>query len=84
VKTPAHLSQLHDLLALDPDRLGHATLLTPEVRQAITERRLPIEVSISSNLACRTIDRLEESQLGWAYRAGLPVFICVRSNIFSS
>ncbi|ORY90998.1 hypothetical protein BCR43DRAFT_92895 [Syncephalastrum racemosum] len=43
------------LLAIHPDRLGHATLLDDFSRQVIYKEAIPVEICMTSNVLCKTV-----------------------------
>lgn len=73
----AQLPLLESHLSLDPDRLGHATFLTPSAKSTIIAKKLPIEICIGSNVACKTVPSVEEHHVGWALENEVPILICV-------
>ncbi|ORY57105.1 hypothetical protein BCR35DRAFT_309692 [Leucosporidium creatinivorum] len=66
---PSQLESQADDLLLQPDRLGHATFLSPETTTYILKQKLPIEI-------CKTATSIEEHHLGWALEHDLPVLLC--------
>ncbi|KAM0749303.1 Metallo-dependent hydrolase [Meredithblackwellia eburnea MCA 4105] len=73
-------TQAMDLL-LEPDRLGHATFLTPETQEYVIKHRIPIEICLTSNLICKTVANLEDHHLNWALESDVPVFICTDDTL---
>ncbi|KAI9487295.1 MAG: hypothetical protein EXX96DRAFT_517951 [Benjaminiella poitrasii] len=58
-----HLIEAPSLLSIKPDRLGHATILDDYCRNTIYEQNIPIEVCMTSNLVCKTVDSYEVHHL---------------------
>jgi adenosine deaminase len=69
-------SETPKLLALDPARLGHATFLTDEERKIVQERKIPLEICLSSNLICKTVEQLEDHHVLFWLEQDHPVIIC--------
>lgn len=63
------------LVALTPDRLGHAVFLTTEAQQNIVQHQLPIEICLTSNLRTGSIASVEEHHFRWAVKNRIPVLI---------
>lgn len=73
---PSQLGTQASDLSLLPDRLGHATHLSPTTVNHILATRLPIEICLTSNLICRTVPTLTAHHLSWAVSNNIPVLIC--------
>lgn len=67
-----------------PDRLGHAVLLEPEVRDALARRPIPIEVCPTSNVKTVAGLTYETHQFGRLFAAGYPLAVCTDdSGVFN-
>ncbi|KAH9481985.1 Adenosine deaminase-like protein [Psilocybe cubensis] len=64
------------LLSYDPDRLGHATFLNEEAISVVLEKKMCIEICLSSNLLCKTVTTLESHHILQYLKAGHPISIC--------
>lgn len=47
------------MLAFRPDRVGHASVMSPAVRTALMEARTPVEVCLTSNVVARSVDSVQ-------------------------
>ncbi|KDR72176.1 hypothetical protein GALMADRAFT_253015 [Galerina marginata CBS 339.88] len=68
------------LLSYNPDRLGHATFLNDEAIAIVLEKRMCIEICLSSNLLCKTVPTLEAHHILQYLKANHPISICVRAS----
>src|SRR3954452_16566792 len=68
------------LLDLGAERIGHGTssVQDPRLVDYLVERRIPLEVCPTSNIATRAVDRLENHPIRQMYDAG--VFVTVNSD----
>jgi aminodeoxyfutalosine deaminase len=68
------------LLDLGAERIGHGTssVQDPRLVEYLAERRIPLEVCPTSNIATRAVDRLENHPIRQMYDAG--VFVTVNSD----
>ncbi|KAI0063236.1 adenosine deaminase-like protein [Artomyces pyxidatus] len=64
------------LLACDPQRLGHATFLNEEAKQIVRERKICIEICLTSNLLCKTVETLGDHHIRHYLRHNHPIAIC--------
>ncbi|PPQ79136.1 hypothetical protein CVT25_002869 [Psilocybe cyanescens] len=64
------------LLSYNPDRLGHATFLNEEAISVVLEKKMCIEICLSSNLLCKTVSTLESHHILQYLKAGHPISIC--------
>ncbi|KDR72171.1 hypothetical protein GALMADRAFT_158934 [Galerina marginata CBS 339.88] len=64
------------LLSYNPDRLGHATFLNDEAIAIVLEKRMCIEICLSSNLLCKTVPTLEAHHILQYLKANHPISIC--------
>ncbi|KAI8820215.1 uncharacterized protein EV422DRAFT_497052 [Fimicolochytrium jonesii] len=83
LKVTIHLGEVdgrHDeslsMLSIPPDRLGHATYMSDEVRQRVYQERIPIEICMTSNVLTKTVPSYEEHHLGDALREDHPSVLC--------
>jgi adenosine deaminase len=60
------------------DRIGHGTRLyeDPVLRDYLRDRRLPIEINITSNVQTRAVSRASEHPVRGYFDAGLKVTLC--------
>lgn len=64
------------LLSCQPDRLGHATFLDEDALLHVLEKKIPVELCLSSNLLCKTVPSLEDHHIKQYLAAGHPIAIC--------
>ena len=64
------------LLSANPSRLGHATFLHAEAREKVLANKIAIEICLSSNLLCKTVDDLKAHHINYWLDHGLPLAIC--------
>ncbi|KAJ3020856.1 hypothetical protein HKX48_000086 [Thoreauomyces humboldtii] len=64
------------MLEVFPDRLGHATFMGSEVRKVVAERKLPIEMCMTSNVLSRTVDSYEVHHIREALESNHPAVLC--------
>lgn len=68
--------QMRELLAVKPQRIGHGVFLHEKALSWIFERRIPIEMCLSSAVKARMVKSMcEHPALEWL-RSGYPVAIC--------
>lgn len=62
---------------LGAERIGHGTssVQDPELLEYLAERRIPLEVCPTSNIATRAVDRLENHPIREMYEAGVTVTV---------
>ncbi|KAI0078533.1 adenosine deaminase-like protein [Panus rudis PR-1116 ss-1] len=71
------VSDTNKLLSFNPDRLGHATFLIDTQVDAICASRKPgIEICLSSNLLCKTVQSLEDHHIAHYLKCDHPIAIC--------
>ncbi|KAI8582286.1 hypothetical protein K450DRAFT_228241 [Umbelopsis ramanniana AG] len=75
-EVPENLPEAPSLLAISPDRLGHATLLDEACRSQIYQERIPIEVCMTSNVLSKTVPKYEDHHVKDLLLAGQPFVIC--------
>ncbi|KAJ1980741.1 hypothetical protein H4R35_000999 [Dimargaris xerosporica] len=59
-EVPANIPEGLDALALNPHRVGHATVLDAATRQALLGRQIPVEVCLTSNVQCQTVPSYDD------------------------
>ncbi|KAI0307456.1 adenosine deaminase-like protein, partial [Multifurca ochricompacta] len=64
------------LLSCEPQRLGHATFLDDEAKELVLTRRTCIEICLTSNLLCKTVQRLQDHHIRYYLERGHPIAIC--------
>ncbi|KAF8885899.1 hypothetical protein CPB84DRAFT_1788069, partial [Gymnopilus junonius] len=64
------------LLSYNPDRLGHATFLDEEAIEVVLDKKMCIEICLTSNLLCKTVSTLESHHIRQYLKADHPVSIC--------
>ncbi|PPR08035.1 hypothetical protein CVT24_010834 [Panaeolus cyanescens] len=64
------------LLSFNPDRLGHATFLNEEAISIVLEKKMCVEICLSSNLLCKTVSNLEFHHISQYLRSNHPIAIC--------
>jgi adenosine deaminase len=73
------------LLQAEPSRLGHATFLSKAAQDLVLSKKIAIEICLSSNLLCKTVDDLQAHHINYWLEHDLPLAICVSVLIqFSS
>lgn len=74
-ESPFETDQMVILEALNPDRIGHGVHLSEDAKQVILEKKIPVEVCLSSSLCVQMIEKLEEHPwLFWGLQ-GHPIVI---------
>jgi len=71
--TPEDTAQL---LACRPQRLGHATFLDESARKIVCDRNICVEICLTSNLLCKTVNALDEHHLHHYLQENHPIAIC--------
>lgn len=71
----AGMGNFADVLALGVERIGHGIHLSRDAKlmKEVVRRRVPLEISISSNLSTRTVPSLEEHPVRAFHQAGVPI-----------
>ncbi|KAF9527119.1 hypothetical protein CPB83DRAFT_895548 [Crepidotus variabilis] len=64
------------LLKNGPDRLGHATFLNEEAIAIVLEKKMCIEICLTSNLICKTASDLETHHIQQYLKVDHPITIC--------
>ncbi|KAI8989996.1 hypothetical protein BDB01DRAFT_717643 [Pilobolus umbonatus] len=76
-----NLIEAPSLLSIHPSRLGHATVLDDVSRRFIYENNIPIEVCMTSNIICKTVDKYEEHHLKDLLEHQHPFALCVSTKL---
>jgi len=69
-------AETKELLSCEPDRLGHATFLDEEHKKVVLARRTCIEICLTSNLLCKTVQRLQDHHIRYYLARNHPIAIC--------
>ena len=75
--------ETEDVLKFEPERIGHGTFIpplkcqNPRLMVLLQEKRIPLEVCLTSNLKGGTVDSFEDHHLGVLISEELPFTICV-------
>lgn len=64
------------MLAFRPDRFGHMCCLTDELRQALLDSGVPLELCLTSNVLTSSCSGYDDHHFEDFYRAGHPVVLC--------
>ena len=66
------------VLLCHADRIGHGTRLheSPDLQSYLRDRRMPIEINITSNVQTRAVRRASEHPVRGYFDAGLKVTLC--------
>jgi len=65
-----------ELLSCEPERLGHATFLDEEAKEVVLKRRTCIEICLTSNLLCKTVQQLQDHHIRYYLARNHPIAIC--------
>lgn len=68
--------QVSELNRLQPSRIGHGVFLCEKAKQWIFERRIPIEMCLSSALKAHMVESMDEHPALELLRSGYPVAVC--------
>lgn len=68
--------ETYKLLSFSPARLGHATFLDEKATSIVLEKKMCIEVCLTSNLLCKTVSTLESHHILQYLKSGHPIAIC--------
>lgn len=77
--TPAE--EIQQLLSYGPDRLGHATFLDEKSKELVRNSSSCIEICLSSNLLCKTVDNLDVHHIRYYLRHDHPIAVCVSPRL---
>lgn len=72
----ANVAEAPSLLAIRPDRLGHATLLDDFSRQAIYKEAIPVEICMTSNVLCKTVPSYADHHVKTLLLEKHPFVLC--------
>lgn len=72
----SHEVETAAMLALRPERLGHACCLSEAEERALIDSRIPVEVCMTSNVRTRSVASYEAHHLRRLLAAGHPVSLC--------
>ncbi|KAJ1979016.1 hypothetical protein H4R34_002989, partial [Dimargaris verticillata] len=75
-EVPANVPEGLDALALNPHRVGHATVLDAATRQALLGRQIPVEVCLTSNIQCQTVPSYNDHFVKDFARDNHPFILC--------
>ncbi|KAH9060745.1 adenosine deaminase-like protein [Lactarius vividus] len=64
------------LLSCEPHRLGHATFLDDQAKELVLARRTCIEICLTSNILCKTVERLEDHHIRYYLERNHPIAVC--------
>ncbi|KAK2723263.1 adenosine deaminase-like protein isoform X2 [Artemia franciscana] len=97
MKISIHAAEVHndeeteDVLKFEPERIGHGTFIpplkcqNPRLMVLLQEKRIPLEVCLTSNLKGGTVDSFEDHHLGVLISEELPFTICTDDKgVFST
>ncbi|CEP10833.1 hypothetical protein [Parasitella parasitica] len=71
-----NVPESHSLLSIQPDRLGHATFLDEESRNLIYEENIPIEICMTSNVLCKTVETYQDHHIKHLLRDNHSFSLC--------
>jgi len=69
-------AETNELLSCEPERLGHATYLDEEAKEVVLARRTCIEMCLTSNLLCKTVQQLQDHPIRYYLARNHPIAIC--------
>ncbi|KAH6598629.1 hypothetical protein BASA50_003665 [Batrachochytrium salamandrivorans] len=79
-----HEQETRDMIDFIPDRIGHGTFLLDDLKEHVVNHAIPIEVCITSNIACKTVAYIEDHHFHGLYFKGHPCILCTDDKgIFS-
>lgn len=66
-----------DALAIGAERIGHgiSAIEDPALMAHLREHRIPLEISITSNLVTRVVQRIEDHPVRRIYESGVPIVL---------
>ena len=78
VAVPPEPQELEVMLSLNPDRLGHCTFVPKHLMDIIVERRIPMEICLTSNVVCGTVQEYARHHLVhlWKERGYRELILC--------
>ncbi|KZT18215.1 Metallo-dependent hydrolase [Neolentinus lepideus HHB14362 ss-1] len=75
-------SETDDLLrAFAPSRLGHATFLDQEAMRIVFEKDIAVEICLTSNLLCKTVQSLEDHHIRFYLERNHAIAICTDDQL---
>ncbi|KAJ3729189.1 Metallo-dependent hydrolase [Lentinula guzmanii] len=69
------------LLSFTPDRIGHGTFLSEKEKEIVLERRIPVEVCLSSNIICKTVPDLASHHIRYYLERDHPIVLCTDDTL---
>ncbi|TCD65070.1 hypothetical protein EIP91_003272 [Steccherinum ochraceum] len=69
------------LLSFAPDRLGHATFLGSKEQDFVRNSKICVEICLTSNLLCKTVEKLEDHHIQHYLKYDHPVCICTDDTL---
>ncbi|KAJ3779837.1 hypothetical protein GGU10DRAFT_430402 [Lentinula aff. detonsa] len=70
-----------NLLSFTPDRIGHGTFLSEKEKEIVLERRIPVEVCLSSNIICKTVPDLASHHIRYYLERNHPIVLCTDDTL---
>ncbi|KAK6974886.1 Metallo-dependent hydrolase [Favolaschia claudopus] len=81
-ETPANTAaETIQLLSYAPDRLGHATFLNDEAKSIVLDKKMCIEICLTSNLLCKTVSSLDAHHIRYYLENDHPIVICTDDTL---
>ncbi|KAM9310912.1 N6-Methyl-AMP deaminase-L-like [Gastrophryne carolinensis] len=77
-EVPSQAEETELLLTIPPDRIGHGTFLcnSPDVAKEVQQKRIPIELCLTSNVKGQTVPTYDKHHFGFWYSLGHPSVLC--------
>lgn len=69
------------LMSFEPDRLGHATFLNESSRNMVLQKRIPVELCLTSNILCKTVQTLNDHHIRFYLENKAPIVICTDDTL---
>jgi len=69
------------LLSTKPARLGHATFLDPESQELVVREHIVIEICLTSNLLCKSVNTLDAHHIHYYLKHNHPIAICTDDTL---
>ncbi|KAI8911991.1 hypothetical protein DFJ77DRAFT_512012 [Powellomyces hirtus] len=83
LKVTLHLAEIQNrdeenrsMLSVFPDRLGHATYMSDDVRDKVYKDGIPIEMCMTSNVLSRTVESYEVHHIKQSLEENHPSVLC--------
>ena len=83
-KEETEAQQMQELEALNPCRIGHGVFLSPAARAWVLQRRLPVEMCLSSAVMAHMVQDASEHPALQLLREGYPVAVCTDDPLIFS